>query len=151
MVELSTGTAITAAAGGGALVVLLAALVVHSGRRWRAASRRLTAVASRPAAPGAPQSEDRDVVGRVERLAHGAVLRLSPAGALGAVGVGVVVCDEAGGVVHDGGGEVAAGGAVADAVRAVWSRPSGDRRQLVSPLGHLVENAVAAGDGGPSG
>lgn len=126
MLELSTGTALAVAAGGGALVVLLAALLVRSVRQWRAASRRLSAVASRLEAPGSPPSEDRDVVGRVERLAQGAVLRLSDAdaradrlaGALGAVGVGVVVCDEAGDVVHDGAGEVA-GGAVADAVRAV--------------------------------
>lgn len=127
MVELSTGTAIAVAAGGGALVLLLAVLLVHSVRRWRAASRRLTAVASRLEAPGAPPSDDRDVVGRLERLAQSAVLRLSEAdaradrlgGALGAVGIGLVVCDDAGDVVHDGAGEVAAGGAVADAVRAV--------------------------------
>jgi two-component system sensor histidine kinase SenX3 len=127
MVELSTGTAVAVAAGGGALVLLLAVLLVHSVRRWRSASRRLTAVAARLEPPGAPPPDDRDVVGRVERLAQGAVLRLSDAdaradrlgGALGAVGVGVVVCDEAGDVFHDGAGEVAAGGAVAGSVRAV--------------------------------
>lgn len=126
--ELSTGAATAVAAGGGALVLLLAVLLAYSVRRWRAASRRLAAVASRLDVPGAPPSDDRDLVGRVERLAQGAVLRLSEtdaraeglAGALAAVGAGVVVCDDSGAVVHDGPGALAGDdGGLPDAVRAV--------------------------------
>ena len=147
MVELSTGAATAVAAGGGALVLLLAASLAYSMRRWRAAYRRLAAVASRLDTPGAPSADDRDVVGRVERLAQGAVLRLSDtdaradrlAGALAAVGAGVVVCDDAGHVVHDGAGDVAGGdGPVADAIRdvlaaAVGGRPAERTVDLVGP------------------
>lgn len=108
MVELTTGAA-TAVAGGGAAVavVLLAALVVLA-RRSRATTRRLAAVASRLEQPGEGAGDERDVVGRVERQAASALLRLSDAearaerlaGALAHVGAGVVVCDEQGAVVH---------------------------------------------------
>ena len=106
MVELSTGTAIAIAAGGGAVCLLLLAALVRSSRRWRAASRRLSAAASRLELPGDRPADDRDVVGRLERQAQAVVLRLSDesaqaerlAGALGHVGAGVVICDEQGGV-----------------------------------------------------
>lgn len=108
MVELSTGTAIAVAAGGGGFVLLLLALLARSVRRGRAASRRLSAIAARLEVPGAPAADERDVVGRVERLAQAAVLRLSDADATGerlgaalaAVRSGVVVCDEHGEVVY---------------------------------------------------
>ncbi|MGH9179243.1 MAG: sensor histidine kinase, partial [Acidimicrobiales bacterium] len=65
--------------------------------------------------PGGPAGDDRDEVGRLERLAEAAVLRLSDAdatadrlaGALDAVADGVVVCDDQGEVVFANG---AAGG-----------------------------------------
>ena len=105
MVELSTGTAIAIAAGACGLVLLLLLLLVRSVRRRRAVARRLASVAARLEVPGAPQAGDaggRDDVGRLERLAQAAVLRLSDAdaraerlaGALDAVGDGIVVCDE---------------------------------------------------------
>ena len=108
MVELSPGTAIAVAAGGVAALVLLGALLVRSVRRWRAASRRLAAIAARLDVAGTPSPDDRDPVGRVERLAEAVVLRLSDAdargerlgGALATVEAGVVVCDESGEVVH---------------------------------------------------
>lgn len=127
MVELSTGAATAVVAGGGALVVLLLGLLGYSARRWRGAMRRLAAVASRLEVTGAPPSDDRDEVGRLERLAQGAVLRLSDTdaraerliGALGAVGTAVVVCDEGGGIVHDGAaGLTGEGGPVAEVVHA---------------------------------
>ena len=148
MVELSTGTAIAVAAGGVAALVLLGALLVRSVRRWRAASRRLAAIAARLDVPGTPSADDRDVVGRVERLAQAVVLRLSDAdargerltGALASVDRGVVVCDENGEVVHrnpaaddlvgaaDGGA-----GVVAEAVRRALEaavRGDGDERTV---------------------
>jgi len=108
MVELSTGTAIAIAAGGGAVFLLLLAALVRSSRRWRAASRRLAATATRLELPGDRPADERDVVGRIERQAQAVVLRLSDesaradrlAGALGHVGAGVVVCDEQGGVAY---------------------------------------------------
>lgn len=130
MVELSTGTAIAIAVGGGAVSLLLLAALVRSSRRWRAASRRLAATATRLELPGDRPADDRDVVSRIERQAQAVVLRLSDesaqaerlAGALSHVGAGVVVCDEQGGVAYrnalapDGD---AAEAPAADAVRAV--------------------------------
>ena len=131
MVELSTGTAAAVAAGGGAVVLLLVARLVVSARRWRAANRRLAAVAARLDVPGAA-ADERDWVGRIERLAQASVLRQSDAdargerlsGALAAVRSGVVVCDETGEEVYrnpaaasfDGAG---GGAGVGEAVRAV--------------------------------
>lgn len=107
MVELPTGTAIAIAAGGAAVPVLLVLALVRSVRRWRGASRRLGSIAARLDVPGAAPGDDRDPVGRLERLAQAAVLRLSDAdaradrlgGALEVVRHGVVVCDEQGQVV----------------------------------------------------
>lgn len=140
MVELSRGTAIAiAAAGVGALLVLALALV-RSRRRSVGASRRLAAIAARLDAPGAAGVDDRDEVGRLERLAEAAVLRLSDAdaradrlgGALEVLPQGVVVCDEHGDVVHCNAAAAAAG--------------PGDG--LVGEAVHHVLQAVAHGDDG---
>ncbi|HEX2701048.1 MAG TPA: HAMP domain-containing sensor histidine kinase [Acidimicrobiales bacterium] len=108
MVELSRGTALAIATGTGAVVLLLLGLLVRSTRRWRATSRRLAATAARLELPGQDAADDRDPVGRLERQAQAAVLRLSDeaaraerlAGALAQVGAGVVVCDEQGGIAY---------------------------------------------------
>lgn len=140
MVELSTGTAIAIAAGGGAVSLLLLAALVRSSRRWRAASRRLAATATRLELPGDRPADDRDVVSRIERQAQAVVLRLSDesaqverlAGALGHMGAGVVVCDEQGGVAYrnalapDGD---AAEAPAADAVRSVLQAAMDGRRE----------------------
>lgn len=134
MVELSAGTATAIGAGGAALVLLLAGLLVRSVRRARGTTGRLASIAARLDLPGAPVADGRDVVGRVERLAQSAVLRLSDAdaraerlaGALGAVPCRVVVCDEAGVVVHgDAGSGAGEDAPVAAAVRAVLSAAVG--------------------------
>ena len=108
MVELSTEAAVAAAAGGAVLVVLLVALLAASVRRNRATARRLGAVAARLEVPGAPPSDERDDVNRLERLAEAAVLRLSDAdakaerlaSALKELPQGIVVCDEHGSLVY---------------------------------------------------
>ncbi len=129
MVELSPGAAIGICAGGAVVVAVLLALVVRSSRRWRAASRRLSATATRLELPGtAPAGDDGDLIGRVERQAQAAVLRVSDeaaradrlAGALERTGVGVVVCDEQGAVVYrNTPAPTASSGPAADAVDEV--------------------------------
>ncbi len=129
MVELSKGAAIGICAGGAVVVAVLLALVVRSSRRWRAASRRLSATATRLEVPGtAPAGDDRDLIGRVECQAQAAVLRVSDeaaradrlAGALERTGVGVVVCDEQGAVAYrNAPAPTASAGPAADAVDEV--------------------------------
>jgi len=147
MVELSTGAAIGIGAGGAVVVLVLLALLVRSSRRWRALSRRLAATATRLEVPGSPAGDDRrDQIGRVERQAQAAVLRVSDeaaradrlAGALAHVGVGVVVCDEQGGVAYRNATAPAAGDtpggpaaqAVDDALRAAVGGHAGPSRTV---------------------
>lgn len=138
MVELSTGAAIAIAAGSGVVLLLLAFGLIRSTRRWRAARRRLTSIAERLDLPGAARepSDDRDPLGRLERLAGAAVLRLSDVdatadrltGALDEIPQGVVVCDEHLDVVYrnqaaaaseePGGGDGLAAEAVEEVLRA---------------------------------
>lgn len=119
MVELTTTAAVAVGAGAGGLVLLLVLVVaVRAHRRTVAMNRRLNAVMARLEEPGARLRQERDSVGRLEQLAEGSVLRRVEAeaararlaGALGAVGHGVVVCDETGMVVFRNG----AAGAVED-------------------------------------
>jgi two-component system sensor histidine kinase SenX3 len=140
VMELSIATAIAVGAGGGAFLLLLLLLLVRAGRRRRAMSRRLASIAARLEGPGDTTGDDRDEVGRLERLAESAVFRLSDAdaeagrlaGALDAVSDGVVVCDEQGEVVFaneaadrlgpmgvDGAGPLSA--AMVEALRAAMS------------------------------
>lgn len=143
MVELSRGAAIAVGGGGAAVVLVLLALLVRSARRWRSASRRLAAIATRLETTGSPAGDDRDLVGRIERHAQAAVLRLSDeearadrlAGALDQAGVGVVVCDEQGAVVYRNGGATGlpdgpAPGAVEEVLRAAVSGHAGPERTV---------------------
>lgn len=106
MVELSAGTAIVGVAVAGTVVLVLLGALVRSTRRWRSTVGRLATITTRLEEPGDGSAADADVVGRLERQAQSAVLRLSDeaaraerlAGALAHVGVGVVVCDEHGDV-----------------------------------------------------
>lgn len=109
MVELSRTTVLLVAAGGSALFLGLVVVGVVGGRRWRATSRRLAAVATRLDVPGSSEGyAAEDNLTRLERLAQDAVLRVSEAearhirlgGALDHVGPGVVVCDERGHPVY---------------------------------------------------
>jgi len=103
--------AVVAAAGVAVVLVVLVALLLGSRGRSRPVARRMAAVATRlenPGPSGQGQADDGDTVSRLERLAEGAVLRVSDAeavvsrlaGALDGVASGVVICDEGGEVVH---------------------------------------------------
>ena len=141
MMEVSTATAVTVGLGTAAVLVLLLSLLVRGGRRRRANSRRLAAIAARLEGPGGAASFERDEVGRLERLAESAVFQLSDAdaaterlaGALDAVGDGVVVCDDQGEVVFanqaaagmDGEGAGPVGAAVREALRLAMASEDG--------------------------
>ncbi|MGH9165702.1 MAG: histidine kinase dimerization/phospho-acceptor domain-containing protein, partial [Acidimicrobiales bacterium] len=108
MVELTRTTVWAAASGAGLVVLILVLSLLRAHRRQRATSRRLASVTARLEQPGARPRDERDSVGRLEQLASSTVERAGEAdagtsrlaGALGAVGEGVVVCDDAGAVVH---------------------------------------------------
>lgn len=107
MVEMDRATAWVVGAGVAGLVVVLVLLVVRAHRRHVATTRRLASVTARLEQPGARARDERDSVSRLEQLASTTVQRATDAdaatarlsGALGAVGQGVVVCDDAGRVV----------------------------------------------------
>lgn len=166
MVELSTGTATTVAAGGAAVVLLLLVLLARTSLRWRGASRRLAAIATRLEQPGDRPADDGDVLSRLERQAQTAVLRLSDeqaraerlAAALGHVGLGVVVCDEHGRVAYRNGpaSELAGngdhGGGGDEGRDAGVDRDGGAGRAAGTPVAatdavHQVLRAAVAGSG----
>lgn len=104
-------TLVAVGAGVGALVLVLVALLVRSHRRSSPVANRMASVAARLEEPGAAadgHGDEHDTVSRLERLAEGAVLRVSDAedvvsrltGALDGLTSGVVVADEQGDVVY---------------------------------------------------
>lgn len=142
MVELPAETALIIVAAVAAVVAALVLALWLSVRRARADRRRTVVVATRLDLPGAEPGDGDDGVGRLERLAEAAVLRVSDAdaradrlaGVLGELPQGVVVCDETGEVAYRNRQAVEMEGAdpgaglVAEAVRAVLGAAATGRR-----------------------
>lgn len=111
MVQIPTSTLVAVSAGIGMLVLVLVLLLVRAHRRAGPVANRVASVAARLEEPGGNadgHGDEHDTVSRLERLAQGAVLRVSDAedivsrltGALDGLSAGVVVSDDQGEVVY---------------------------------------------------